>query len=124
VRLDAFAALEERGYWGGEVMKELRNELRDESVLTAAAAYQLLMAAAVEIERLTAERAQLIAANNAALEFCIARRWKLQAQRDKLVAALQGLHDDNADYLRLNNLGGYDNHWMQTARATLAEVKP
>lgn len=34
--------------------------------------------------------------------------------------ALKGLHDDNADYLRLNNLGGYDNHWMVAARAALS----
>jgi len=36
--------------------------------------------------------------------------------------ALRGLHDDVADYQRINNLGGYDNHWMRIARAALGEV--
>ena len=42
---------------------------------------------------------------------------------EALVAALKGLHDDIAEYARINNLGGFDNHWMKAARAalTLAE---
>ena len=36
-----------------------------------------------------------------------------------LVAALQQLHDNNAEYGRINNLGGYDNQDMQAARAAL-----
>ena len=44
----------------------------------------------------------------------------LEQERDRLREALQGLHDDDADYLRLNHLGGYDNHWMVAARAALA----
>lgn len=37
----------------------------------------------------------------------------------ELEAALRGLHDDNVDYLRLNHLGGYDNHWLVAARKAL-----
>ena len=37
----------------------------------------------------------------------------------RLREALQGLHDDVAEYQRLNNLGGYDNHWMVAARSAL-----
>ena len=48
---------------------------------------------------------------------------RLTAERDALRFALQGLHDDNADYLRLNNLGGYDNHWMVAARLALSHPK-
>ena len=47
-----------------------------------------------------------------------------QAENERLRFALQGLHDDNADYLRINNLGGYDNHWMVIARAALAKEPP
>lgn len=47
-----------------------------------------------------------------------------QAERIKeLATALRGLHDDNIDYLRRNNLGGEDNHWMKTARAVLSECQ-
>ncbi len=42
-----------------------------------------------------------------------------QAENVRLRAALKGLHDDNMDYLTLNNLGGADNHWMKAARAAL-----
>lgn len=38
---------------------------------------------------------------------------------DALVAALKGLHDINAEYGRINNLGGYDNQDMKQARAAL-----
>ena len=43
----------------------------------------------------------------------------LERENAALRSALQGLHDDNADYLMLNKLGGYDNHWMKAARAAL-----
>ena len=49
------------------------------------------------------------------------RRWLL-ARVDELAEALKGLHDDNVDYLRLNHLGGYDNHWLKAARAALARL--
>ena len=44
---------------------------------------------------------------------------ELNAENQRLRAALRGLHDDTADYIRLNNLGGYDNHWMKAAREAL-----
>ena len=37
----------------------------------------------------------------------------------RLRSALQGLHDDIADYAKINNLGGYDNHWMKEARTAI-----
>jgi hypothetical protein len=50
------------------------------------------------------------------------RAWLL-ARVDELAEALRGLHDDNVDYLRLNHLGGYDNHWLKVARAALARLE-
>lgn len=50
------------------------------------------------------------------------RRWLL-ARVDELAEALRGLHDDNVDYLRLNHLGGYNNHWMKASRAALARLE-
>lgn len=44
---------------------------------------------------------------------------RLQMRIGELEAALHGLYDDNVDYLRLNNLGGYDNHWLVAARIAL-----
>ena len=41
----------------------------------------------------------------------------------RLVEALQQLHDDRAEYARINNLGGYDNQVMVNARAALAAAK-
>lgn len=35
--------------------------------------------------------------------------------------ALKGLHDDVAEYARINHLGGFDNHWMKAAREALGE---
>lgn len=35
--------------------------------------------------------------------------------------ALRGLYEDQVDYLKLNNLGGMDNHWMRAARIALAD---
>jgi len=37
----------------------------------------------------------------------------------ELEAALRGLYEDQVDYLRLNHLGGMDNHWMKAARKAL-----
>lgn len=42
---------------------------------------------------------------------------------DELLAALKGLHDDIAEYARINNLGGFDNHWMKAARAAIAKAE-
>lgn len=42
------------------------------------------------------------------------------AEITRLRKALQMLHDDVADYQRINKLGGYDNHCMKLARVTLA----
>jgi hypothetical protein len=50
------------------------------------------------------------------------RRYLL-ARVDELAEALRGLHDDNVDYLRLNHLGGYDNHWLKAAREALARLE-
>jgi hypothetical protein len=41
------------------------------------------------------------------------------AERDRMRAALQMLHDNTAEYQRINHLGGYDNHDMRVARAAL-----
>jgi hypothetical protein len=38
---------------------------------------------------------------------------------DMLVEALQRLHDNLAEYQRINNLGGYDNQEMKVARNAL-----
>ena len=45
---------------------------------------------------------------------------RLKAENERLTFALQGLHDDMADYSRLNHLGAENNHWMVIARAALA----
>lgn len=42
---------------------------------------------------------------------------------EALLAALKALHDDIADYARINNLGGFDNHCMRQARAAIANVE-
>lgn len=41
---------------------------------------------------------------------------------DDLVHALRLLHDNLAEYQRINQLGGYDNQDMQIARAALAKA--
>lgn len=46
---------------------------------------------------------------------------KLRAER--LRVALQGLYDDVDDYQRINNLSGYNNHWMVIARKALEDDK-
>jgi hypothetical protein len=38
---------------------------------------------------------------------------------EELHETLEGLYRDNIDYLTLNNLGGYDNHWLVMARKVL-----
>lgn len=47
----------------------------------------------------------------------------LIAAAPDLLAALKGLHDDIAEYARINNLGGFDNHWMLAARAAIAKAE-
>lgn len=44
---------------------------------------------------------------------------RLQAQVEKMRAALQTLHDDNVEYSRLNNLGAENNHALRMAREAL-----
>ncbi len=39
-----------------------------------------------------------------------------------LLGALKGLHDDIAEYARINQLGGWDNHWMRAARAAIEKA--
>lgn len=46
-------------------------------------------------------------------------RDELRTRIAELEAALQGLHDDCAEYGRVNNIGGFNNHWMKAARAAL-----
>ena len=40
-----------------------------------------------------------------------------------LLEALELLHDNLAEYQRINNMGGYDNHDMRMARAAIAKAK-
>lgn len=44
----------------------------------------------------------------------------LIAAAPELLRCLQQLHDDIAEYARINNLGGYDNHVMRQARSAIA----
>lgn len=39
-----------------------------------------------------------------------------------LLAALKLLHDNIAEYARINNLGGFDNHDMRMARAAISKA--
>jgi uncharacterized Zn finger protein (UPF0148 family) len=41
---------------------------------------------------------------------------------DDLLAALEMLYAETADYIRLNNLGGMDNQCMQLSRAAIAKA--
>lgn len=50
------------------------------------------------------------------------RNAQLIAAAPDLLTALQRLHDETADYIRLNNLGGMDNRAMQLARAAMARA--
>ena len=47
-----------------------------------------------------------------------------RAEIERLRAALEMLHDDVAEYQRINKLGGYDNHVMRVARAALLPTRP
>ena len=40
----------------------------------------------------------------------------------ELLEALKQLHDHIAEYARINNLGGFDNHCMRQARAAIAHA--
>ncbi len=44
------------------------------------------------------------------------------AERDDLLTALTLLYDNIAEYQRINNLGGYDNHDMRMARAAITRA--
>lgn len=47
----------------------------------------------------------------------------LSAAAPDLYEALQLLHDNIAEYARINNLGGFDNHDMKMAREALAKSR-
>jgi len=89
-----------------------RNDFRDR----ATEFYEQAIQHRATIERLEGENTELagrVIAAEDGFDY-------VKAERDRLREALQGLHDDCADYQRINNLGGYDNHWMKAARAALA----
>lgn len=48
---------------------------------------------------------------------------RLIAAAPEMAEALQMLHDNIAEYARINNLGGLDNQDMRNARAILARIK-
>jgi hypothetical protein len=75
-----------------------------------------------EVINVRAERDALAAKVDEAQAAAVTLSVKLGTAEDRvreLEAALRGLYDDNVDYLRLNNLGGYDNHWLVAARKAL-----
>jgi hypothetical protein len=47
----------------------------------------------------------------------------LIAAAPELYDALQLLHDNIAEYAKINNLGGFNNHDMKFARAALAKAR-
>lgn len=47
---------------------------------------------------------------------------RLFAAAPDLLEALQMLHDNIAEYAKINNLGGFDNHDMRCARAAIAKA--
>ena len=47
---------------------------------------------------------------------------ELQAHINVLREALENLHDDIAEYQKLNNIGGYENQCMKQARQALAKT--
>lgn len=55
---------------------------------------------------------------------CETKLAAVTAERDEYRAALEGLHDDVAEYCAINKLGGADNHWMRIAREALAKHSP
>lgn len=48
---------------------------------------------------------------------------RLIASAPELLAALEALHDEVAEYQKINHTGGYDNHAMKLARAAIAKAK-
>lgn len=48
--------------------------------------------------------------------------WVRYEDVEQLRDALKALHDDIADYARVNKLGGFDNHCMKQARSALAKA--
>lgn len=56
-------------------------------------------------------------------EFAIQELARLREVNAELRAALELLHDNIAEYARINNLGGFDNHDMKMARAALTKSK-
>ena len=58
----------------------------------------------------------------AQLDRLISRNDELQAHINVLREALENLHDDIAEYQKLNNIGGYENQCMKQARQALAST--
>jgi hypothetical protein len=48
---------------------------------------------------------------------------RLIAAAPDLLAAIQLLHDNLAEYQRINNIGGYENHDMKMARAAIKKAR-
>lgn len=48
---------------------------------------------------------------------------RLIAAAPELLEALRGLYEDQMDYLRINHLGGENNHWMVAARSAIAKAE-
>ena len=48
---------------------------------------------------------------------------RLIAAAPDMLAALRALHDNIAEYAKINNLGGFDNHDMRQARAAIAKAE-
>jgi hypothetical protein len=48
---------------------------------------------------------------------------RVRTERDVLLRTLRGLHDDVAEYARINNLGGFGNHWLTAARVVLEKAE-
>jgi len=48
---------------------------------------------------------------------------RLIAAAPELLEALNGLYEDQLDYIRINNLSGAENnHWMKAAKAAIAKA--
>jgi hypothetical protein len=86
-----------------------------------------LRISARRVAELEAEVARL-KEENESLNLDLCRLWpstsvkisELLEENARLTAALKGLHDDEAEYQRINQSGGYDNHWMRAARDVLS----
>jgi hypothetical protein len=104
-----------------EILRNTAAEIRAQDILGWGNACDF---AADEIDRLQAEVERLstptsydavVTAKSIAEDFI-----RNQGARNaELEAALRGLYEDQVDYLRLNHLGGMDNHWMKAARQAL-----